>query len=296
MKLVTYAASGDFQLGVLDENAQYVLDLTRNGLPNDMVALIEMGPAALEKVKALILTAPRTAWLPLADVTLMAPIRRPRRNILCVGKNYYSHAKEFHRSGFDSSAGADEIPPLPIIFSKAPSSVIGPDVAIPSYLDDTGTTDYEGELGVIIGTGGRGISKQTAMDHVFGFTIINDVTARQLQRDHKQWFIGKSIDGFCPMGPWLVTKDEINALPDIELRTFVNDELRQKAKLANLIFDIPTIIETISRRTTLEPGDIIATGTPDGVGIGFTPPRFLKPADTVRVEIDKLGILHNIVG
>jgi 2-keto-4-pentenoate hydratase/2-oxohepta-3-ene-1,7-dioic acid hydratase in catechol pathway len=296
MKLVTYETSGDFQLGVLDENAQYVLNLSRSGLPNDMVTLIEMGPAALEKIKAAVEAAPRSAWLALTEVTLTAPIRRPRRNILCVGKNYHSHAKEFHRSGFDSSAGADEIPALPIIFSKAPTSVIGPNVAIPSYLDDTGTTDYEGELGVIIGKGGRGISKQAAMDHVFGFTIINDVTARQLQRDHKQWFIGKSIDGFCPMGPWLVTRDEITNLPDIELRTFVNDELRQKAKLADLIFDIPTIIETISRRTTLEPGDIIATGTPDGVGIGFTPPRFLKPRDTVRIEIDKLGVLHNVVG
>ena len=296
MKLITYSTSGAPRLGVLDKNEQHFLDLTRNGLPDDMVALIEKGDDAVARIKAVVAVAKPADWQPLSGVTLLAPVRRPRRNILCVGKNYHSHAREFHRSGFDSSAGADEIPALPIIFSKAPSAVIATGIEIPAHLDDTNTTDYEGELGVVIGRGGRGITRADAMSHIFGYTIINDVTARQLQKDHKQWFIGKSIDGFCPMGPWLVTQDEITTLPDVELRTYVNDEIRQKAKLADLIFDIPTIIETISRRTTLEPGDIIATGTPDGVGIGFTPPRFLKPADRVRVEIDHLGILQNTVG
>ena len=296
MKLITYSTSGAPRLGVLDKNEQHFLDLTRNGLPDDMVALIEKGDDAVARIKAVVAVAKPADWQPLSGVTLLAPVRRPRRNILCVGKNYHSQAREFHRSGFDSSAGADEIPALPIIFSKAPSAVIATGIEIPAHLDDTNTTDYEGELGVVIGRGGRGITRADAMSHIFGYTIINDVTARQLQKDHKQWFIGKSIDGFCPMGPWLVTQDEITTLPDVELRTYVNDEIRQKAKLADLIFDIPTIIETISRRTTLEPGDIIATGTPDGVGIGFTPPRFLKPADRVRVEIDHLGILQNTVG
>jgi 2-keto-4-pentenoate hydratase/2-oxohepta-3-ene-1,7-dioic acid hydratase in catechol pathway len=240
--------------------------------------------------------APNVAGLPLAAVRIEAPIPRPARNVMCVGKNYHEHAKEFTRSGFDSSASsvADAIPTAPIVFTKAPECVIadGADILYPEGVSDS--VDYEAELGLVIGRGGRGIAKADAYDHVFGYTIINDVTARDLQGKHKQWFLGKSLDTFCPMGPWLVTADAVDP-ENLGVRCWVNDELRQDANTRDLIFDIPTLIETISAGITLQPGDVIATGTPVGVGIGFTPPKFLKRGDRVTIEIDGLGRLSNKV-
>jgi 2-keto-4-pentenoate hydratase/2-oxohepta-3-ene-1,7-dioic acid hydratase in catechol pathway len=230
--------------------------------------------------------------MPLSQVELEAPIPTPRRNIFCVGKNYFEHAHEFARSGFDSSAAAGAIPKHPIIFSKVPESVIATSVDV--LIDPAVSTaiDYEAELAVIIGKAGRGISKEHALDHVWGYTIINDVTARDLQGRYSQWLIAKSQDTFCPMGPWAVTKDEID-LGNTGIRCFVNDELRQDSNVSLLIFDIPTIISTLSQGITLQPGDVIATGTPVGVGIGFNPPKYLKPGDVVRVEIDGIGTLQN---
>ena len=236
--------------------------------------------------------APR---LPIGSAQLVAPIPLPRRNIFCIGKNYAAHAREFQQSGFDATSSGQDVPTAPVVFTKAPSSVIGPEAAILANLDPTNSVDYEGELGVVIGRGGRGISRTDAMDHVFGYTIINDVTARTLQHKHKQWFLGKSIDSFCPMGPTLVTADEIPDPTRLKLETRVNGELRQNAVVSDLIFDIPTLIETISRGMTLMPGDIIATGTPEGVGIGFTPPKYLNSGDTVAVTIDPIGTLTNAV-
>jgi 2-keto-4-pentenoate hydratase/2-oxohepta-3-ene-1,7-dioic acid hydratase in catechol pathway len=226
---------------------------------------------------------------------LVAPIPLPRRNIFCIGKNYAAHAREFQQSGFDATSSGQDVPTAPVVFTKAPSSVIGPEAAILANLDPTNSVDYEGELGVVISRGGRGISRTDAMDHVFGYTIINDVTARTLQHKHKQWFLGKSIDSFCPMGPTLVTADEIPDPTRLKLETRVNGELRQNAVVSDLIFDIPTLIETISRGITLMPGDIIATGTPEGVGIGFTPPKYLNSGDTVAITIDPIGTLTNAV-
>jgi 2-keto-4-pentenoate hydratase/2-oxohepta-3-ene-1,7-dioic acid hydratase in catechol pathway len=236
--------------------------------------------------------APR---LPIGSAQLVAPIPLPRRNIFCIGKNYAAHAREFQQSGFDATSSGQDVPTAPVVFTKAPSSVIGPEAAILANLDPTNSVDYEGELGVVIGRGGRGISRTDAMDHVFGYTIINDVTARTLQHKHKQWFLGKSIDSFCPMGPTLVTADEIPDPTRLKLETRVNGELRQNAVVSDLIFDIPTLIETISRGMTLMPGDIIATGTPEGVGIGFTPPKYLNSGDTVAITIDPIGTLTNAV-
>jgi 2-keto-4-pentenoate hydratase/2-oxohepta-3-ene-1,7-dioic acid hydratase in catechol pathway len=236
--------------------------------------------------------APR---LPIGSAQLVAPIPLPRRNIFCIGKNYAAHAREFQQSGFDATSSEQDVPTAPVVFTKAPSSVIGPEAAILANLDPTNSVDYEGELGVVIGRGGRGISRTDAMDHVFGYTIINDVTARTLQHKHKQWFLGKSIDSFCPMGPTLVTADEIPDPTRLKLETRVNGELRQNAVVSDLIFDIPTLIETISRGITLMPGDIIATGTPEGVGIGFTPPKYLNSGDTVAITIDPIGTLTNAV-
>jgi 2-keto-4-pentenoate hydratase/2-oxohepta-3-ene-1,7-dioic acid hydratase in catechol pathway len=233
---------------------------------------------------------------PLAGAKLLAPIAHPRRNIFCVGKNYAEHAAEFSKSGFDSSAKEGEhAPEAPVVFTKPFSSVIGPGDTIPPHKEVVKQLDYEAELTVVIGKGGRGIKKADALGHVFGYTIVNDVTARDLQKLHRQWFLGKSLDGFCPMGPYIVTADEFDAAR-LDVKCWVNGELRQNANTAQLIFDIPTLIETISAGMALMPGDVIATGTPAGVGIGFTPPRFLQSGDTVRIEIEHLGVLENTVG
>ncbi|MBT3171603.1 MAG: fumarylacetoacetate hydrolase family protein, partial [Rhodospirillaceae bacterium] len=205
------------------------------------------------------------------------------------------HAQEFTQSGFDAtSKRGDNVPDNPIIFTKAPTTVIAPGDDVPLHAEQSTQMDYEAELAVIIGTGGRGISKAAAFDHVFGYTIANDVTARDLQLKHRQWFIGKSLDGTCPMGPYIATADEIDA-ENLTIQCWVNGELRQDANSRDLIFDIPTLIETLSAGITLEPGDIISTGTPAGVGIGFDPPRFLAPGDVVKIEIEGLGILENTI-
>jgi len=235
------------------------------------------------------------AALPIDQVRLTAPLPRARRNIFCVGKNYHAHAKEFAGSGFDSSAkSGGDIPAHPIIFTKVPECVIGPGETIVIPADVSTAIDYEAELAVIIGKGGKGIKAADAMQHVWGYTIVNDVTSRDWQSRHQQWDMGKSFDTFCPMGPWLVSADECDGTRT-QVRCWVNGEERQNASTTDLIFDIPKLIETLSAGITLYPGDVIATGTPVGVGIGFTPPRYLKPGDVVRVEIDGIGVLENPV-
>ncbi|MFM0215489.1 fumarylacetoacetate hydrolase family protein [Paraburkholderia caledonica] len=239
---------------------------------------------------------PRAAGTPLSGVEVLAPIDQPRRNIFCVGKNYHEHAAEFQNSGFDSSAqNGEHAPEAPVLFTKPASTIIGPGKKIPRHANVTSQLDYEAELGVVIGKAGRNISKANAMDHVFGYTVINDFTARDLQKLHRQWFLGKSLDGFCPMGPYVVTADEVDG-QNIDVKCWVNGELRQNSNTSQLIFDIPTLIETLSAGIELQPGDVIATGTPAGVGIGFTPPRFLQKGDVVRIEIENVGVLENEVG
>jgi 2-keto-4-pentenoate hydratase/2-oxohepta-3-ene-1,7-dioic acid hydratase in catechol pathway len=231
--------------------------------------------------------------VPLQGVQPIAPIPRPRRNIFCVGKNYHAHAKEFAGSGFDSSAkSGGDVPAHPIIFSKVPESVIGPGDTILFPAEVSTALDYEAELTVVIGQGGKGISKADAMKHVWGYTIINDMTARDWQGRHSQWLLGKSFDTFCPMGPWLVSADEMDGQAT-DVKCWVNGELRQDANTKDFIFDIPTLIECISAGITLYPGDLIATGTPAGVGIGYKPPKYLKPGDVVRIEIGGIGVLEN---
>ncbi|WP_418317481.1 fumarylacetoacetate hydrolase family protein [Piscinibacter sakaiensis] len=229
--------------------------------------------------------------LPLSAVKLEAPLPQPRRNLWCVGRNYHAHATELKDSVFkDSPKATDQ---WPIVFTKVPESVTGPDHAVQLPGEAISTQiDYEAELTIVIGRGGRNISRAQAMDHIFGWTIINDVTARDVQIRHNQWDLGKSFDTFCPMGPWIVTADEFDGR-DTRVRCWVNDELRQDARTTDLIFDIPTLIETVSRGITLLPGDIIATGSPAGVGMGMNPPRWLASGDVVRIEIDGLGTLVN---
>jgi len=230
----------------------------------------------------------------MAELSVQAPIPRPRRNIFCVGKNYHEHAKEFAQSGFDSSAPKGVVPDAPIVFSKLPESVIPHGVEICLDPGVTEAVDYEAELAVVVGTAGRNISAREAMRHVWGYTIVNDVTARDLQSRHSQWLIGKSQDTFCPMGPAAVTAEEID-LADTPVRCRVNGELRQDSNTALMIFDVPAIIAAISNGITLLPGDVIATGTPAGVGIGFDPPKYLRAGDRVAVEIGGIGVLENPV-
>jgi 2-keto-4-pentenoate hydratase/2-oxohepta-3-ene-1,7-dioic acid hydratase in catechol pathway len=265
-------------------------------LPDGSVRPSGLYPSMLELIAA----APGQADLGLEEplqpgsYTLLAPIPRPARNVFCVGKNYHEHAKEFAQSGFDATA-KEVVPEAPVVFTKPPSAVIATGEPIPAHLDPTNSVDYEGEIAVVIGRGGRGIAKTDALRHVFGYTGVNDVTARTLQQRHRQWVLGKGIDGFCPMGPAILTADEVPDPAKLRLKTWVNGELRQDAVAADLIFDIPTLIATISAYITLEPGDVIATGTPVGVGIGFTPPKFLKRGDVVRIEVDGVGAIENPV-
>lgn len=291
MRLVTFTAmdAAGPAVGAAD-GAGRVCDLSP--IAPDMIALIAGGAEALARARDRVAAA-AADWLAADQVRLHAPIPRPAKNILCVGKNYHAHAKEFQGSGFDKSSVGTDVPDLPIIFTKPATSIIGPGEPVPSGFDTTDTTDYEGELAVVIGPGGRGIAAKDAFDHVFGYTIVNDVTAREIQRRHAQWFLGKSLDGFCPMGPAIVTADEVADVTELRLTTKVNGGLRQDALISQLIFDIPTLIETLSLGMTLEPGDIISTGTPEGVGIGFKPPKYLKPGDVVTIEIDRLGVLEN---
>jgi 2-keto-4-pentenoate hydratase/2-oxohepta-3-ene-1,7-dioic acid hydratase in catechol pathway len=284
MKFACFAGERGPQLGLVDEGAGTIRLIPHAA---DMVDLI----TRYEEIKPRLLESGEP--LPLASGRLLAPIPRPRRNIFCVGKNYRDHAKEFAGSGFEAGAvkGA-EIDEYPAVFTKPPSTVIGPGATVNLHPHVTSAVDYEVELTLVIGKGGRDISAAEASKHIWGYTIINDVTARDRQRNHKQWFMGKALDTFCPMGPWITTADEVDPA-NLEVKCWVNGELRQNANTSDLIFDIPTLVATISAGLTLEPGDLIATGTPAGVGIGFNPPKFLKAGDEVSMSITGLGTLTN---
>jgi len=290
VKLVTFLHRDTVKAGFIDGD-DVVVCAQGPSADTAVLDLIASGDDGVSRWNDLAGSADR---LPLKDVRLLPPMPRLVRDVICVGKNYHAHAKEFHNSGFDSS-GKEETPTVPVIFTKAMTGLIGPGEAIRSEVDPTGTIDFEGELGVVIGKKAARVSKDDAMDYVFGFVIVNDMTSRELQRRHSQWTIGKGLDTFCPMGPWIATADEMPDLPGVMLQTFVNGEERQRATMADLIFDIPTIIETLTATGTLLPGDVIATGTPAGVGIGFNPPRYLKAGDRVKIEITNLGVLENPV-
>lgn len=295
MKIASFIAPSGFkQWGVIDEESQTILgsaDLEEayfTLLPETVEELINLGDegilslaTALEKHRETPVAIPYH----LEEVTLEAPIH-PNRNIICVGKNYREHVAEFDKTS--------EEPEVPVFFTKLPSTVIGPKQSIPMHRNATSQLDYEGELAIIIGKRGSQIPEDEVFDHIFGYTIVNDVTARDLQRRHEQWFFGKSLDGFCPMGPAILIGDKQQK--HFEVRTYVNGELRQSASTEDLIFSIPKLVSTISQGITLEPGDVISTGTPSGVGIGFNPPRFLEEDDLVSITIPEIGTLENPVG
>ena len=232
---------------------------------------------------------PQGALIDASRCRLLAPIPRPAKNVFCVGRNYMEHVAE----GYSAQGAEIKLPQHPQFFTKPPTAVVGPDAEIPFQPDVMEKLDYEVELAVIIGKTGRNIAAGDALDHIFGYSIINDLTARDLQRRHDQWFKGKGLDSSCPFGPWIVYRDAISDPQKLAIRLSVNGELRQQSTTAQMIFDLPRIIADLSRGMTLEAGDIIATGTPSGVGYARQPPTFLVPGDVVQCEIGEIGVLTN---
>jgi acylpyruvate hydrolase len=287
MKLVTFEVAGQAQLGAVRSlnGAEKVFNLSALDarLPGDMIAFLKGGAATLSLAKKVLSVAAPGKGVDLAKVKLLAPLLAPGK-LICIGQNYLEHAKE---------SGASKAP-FPIIFSKYNSSIVGPGeaIVIPTVVTKP---DYEGELAVVIGKRGRNISEAEALDYVGGYTVLNDVSARDWQNRTSQWVIGKTCDTFCPMGPALVTADEVTDPQDLHLRTIINGEELQNGWTGDMIFPIATLIADMSRVMTLEPGDVIATGTPPGVGFARVPPRWLRPGDLVRIEIDQVGVLENPV-
>jgi 2-keto-4-pentenoate hydratase/2-oxohepta-3-ene-1,7-dioic acid hydratase in catechol pathway len=299
MRFATYSeASHDLEhLGlVLDGriiNVSVAADiLGLPAVPDDLVGFIARGEPALATARAVAakLTGDREHGLPLESVRLRAPITGPARNVVCIGLNYADHVAESQ-----SVVGAN-VPKFPVFFSKPPSTVIGPGDDIPWHGAVSTSIDWEVELALIIGRECRDVPEASAIDCVFGYTIANDVTARDLQQKHGQWYKGKGLDGFCPLGPVVVTADEIGDPHSLDIRLSVNGVEKQHSNTKHLIFKIPRLIAEWSAGMTLHPGDILLTGTPSGVGIGRTPPEFLKPGDVVEAEIPAIGLLRNTVG
>jgi 2-keto-4-pentenoate hydratase/2-oxohepta-3-ene-1,7-dioic acid hydratase in catechol pathway len=297
LKLVTAEDNKGTFVGMVTMDDTYVIPLKRseemlNGssiIPISMLECIKLGETFVDHVSKLaaIFMSQKDLHIPIDSVNLLAPIPRPEKNIFCVGKNYEEHAIEM--------GSAADIPEHPMVFTKAPTSVVGHNAQVLAHSEITNQLDYEGELAVVIGKQGYGISREEALDYVFGYTILNDITARDIQEKHKQFFLGKSLDTTCPIGPWIVYHSAINDPNNLNIQTYVNGELRQNSNTSNFIFDIQEIISVLSRGMTLEPGDIIATGTPAGVGKGFKPPRYLKIGDIVKIEIEKIGSLQNTI-
>ena len=275
MKLVTFRHQGREQVGRLTETAILPLPCA------DMNALIASGE----------IPQPQGEAIPLAEAELLAPIPRPRQDVICLGLNYLAHAKE--AGEFD--AAYERAKAVPIYFSKRVSEAVGPEGFIDSHPGLVQQLDYEAELAVIIGRECRNVTPEQAPDYIFGYTVLNDVSARVLQTAHKQWYFGKSLDAFTPIGPAILTADEVSFPPKLAIRSRVNGELRQNSTTDLLITGIAEIIAELSSGMTLLPGTIIATGTPAGVGMGFDPPRFLHPGAVVECEIEGIGILRNTV-
>lgn len=294
MKFVSILSGGAARLGVMLDGER-VLDLAKaepNAAFADLISLIEAGDTGLQAARRLASAAPPSAVVKLSDVTLQAPIPSPRKNVFCVGRNYVEHVNEGYRA-----RGAEiKLPEYPQFFTKPRTAVIGAGATVPLHANVTAMLDYEVELAVVIGRGGVNIPIEEALDHIFGFTIINDVTGRDVQRRHDQWFKGKGLDGTCPMGPWVVERGDVSDPQALDLSLKVNGEVRQSSNTKHMIFPIARIISELSLGLTLEPGDVIATGTPSGVGYAMTPPRPLKAGDVITLEIAEIGVLENRVG
>lgn len=276
MKIIHFEYKNKKQLGVLDETIRPFEIETNN--------LVEI----LDKIEKLSVSEKR---LKIEDVKILAPIEYPSRNIFCLGKNYFDHAKETQ----GKTADGVDVPTEPIYFSKVAKPALEHEGTVEGHVGISEAIDYEVELAIIIGKEGKNISKEEAKDHIFGYTICNDISARDLQVKHIQWHKGKSLDGFCPLGPLVVTRDTFSYPPDLKIQCYVNDELRQDGITSDLIFDLDTIISDLSKGMTLYPGDIILTGTPAGVGMGFDPPKYLKSGDKMTCQIEGIGQLINYI-
>ncbi len=298
MKLLSFQVEGETRLGLLVKNRIIDVDkahyhLFGVHLPCDMNSFLEKGEDAMARAKVLE-AASQTRWKTLCSVTgiafsakdvkILAPIPRTRKNIICLAVNYYEHADE---TGIDK-------PRYPVFFTKPPTSIIGPDAPI-LFPKSTSEVDYEVELAFVFGKQGKDVSERDAYNYVAGYTILNDVTARDFQRNHKQYFKGKSMDTFAPMGPYLVTKDEVSDPDNLKISLELNGVGMQNSNTRNMIFKIPSLIRFITTDMTVEPGDVVATGTPSGVGFTRKPPIYLKPGDIVKASVEKLGILQNSV-
>ena len=262
------------------------------GFSGDLLELIDAGSAALDGIAhALSDARSELAIGHVRHLKFGAPIEKPRRTIFCAGKNYADHAAEYTHSGYDKP-GAKEIPDLPVTFFKLAECVVAPGAPVEAQPDVTSEMDYEAELAAILWAGGRGLSREQAQASIFGYVLINDFTARDWQKGHDQWVVGKSFDGYMPMGPIVVTADEIQSMEDLRFDCFVNGEHRQSGNPVDLIFDVAELVVYFSRGITMKAGDIVATGSPLGPGIGFKPPKFLKAGDVVRIESPVMGVLE----
>lgn len=292
MKLVTFFAEGKEKVGYIEGNKVVEIGLQEDKPFENMLELIDI-VGEKDEIDFLALKEFKEGKDHLLEeVKILAPIRYPRRNLFCLGMNYADHAKEV---AFTETDKKPNIPKFPVYFSK---------IAYPAFEDKgsieydeelTKMLDYEVELAVIIGKEGKNISEDKAFNYIFGYTIANDLSARNLQGKHGQWFKGKSVDNYAPMGPYIMTADELKDPSNLQLKCYVNDELRQNANTKDLVFSIPHIISDLSRGLTLRSGDIILTGTPSGVGLGFKPYKFVNKDDVIRCEIDQLGVLTTYI-
>ena len=287
MRLATVRDDQGTRIGAIDGDA--IIDLS--SIAADMLGFIDQGAEALARARALLASGSAARRIPLRSVTLLAPIPRPRKNIICLGMNYAAHAYESARW----KGEPEVLPKFPVFFTKAPTCVNDPDGIIPLHQDVTQQLDWEAELAAVLGRTARNVAAADALDYVFGYTVCNDVSARDLQTRHQQFFRAKSLDGCGPLGPWIVTADEIPDPHALGIRLRLNGKTMQDSNTSDQIFKLPEVIETLTHGMTLEPGDIIATGTPAGVGAGLRPQVFLKDGDVLEAEVDGIGVLRNTV-
>ena len=292
MKLLTFEYEGVRKAGVLSSDEKTVIKISVEGKEFDDVGdFIEFADeSVIDSVKKLSQTSKE--GLNINSVKLCAPIPFPKQDIICLGINYMAHAEESARYKKEAFGGDR---PFAVYFSKRVDEAVGDGGFIDGHFDIVDSLDYEAELAVVIGKDAKNVSEEDAFDYVLGYTIINDVSARNLQTQHKQWYFGKSLDGFTPMGPWIVTADEFDNPPVLKISSKVNGQLRQNSSTDLLIFGIAHVISELSRGMTLKAGTIISMGTPAGVGMGFVPPKFLKSGDVVQCEIEKIGSITNTV-
>lgn len=296
MKLLSYMNITDDapQVGILHKTKNGIIPLSMIDIdyPNMMSVIEQLTYAEFERLN-LAQEAPDIPTIPLASVKLCAPISKPPQDIICLGINYQEHKNEVDRYEPDTFSTKQ---PYAIYFSKRVNETTACGETIPSYSNIVDSLDYEAELAVIIGKDAKNISEEDAEKYIFGYTILNDISARNIQKRHTQWYFGKSFDGFAPLGPYITTADEMPLPLNVSIKSYVNGELRQDSNTGLMHFTIPQIISELSQGMTLKAGTIISTGTPAGVGMGFNPPKFLHPGDEVRCEIEGIGTLTNTIG